>query len=175
MRSECTSKKEKMFSPVRHEAFHCVVWTSRSQESHTDLHQMLLTTPNTSPSYPYPHLTPLYNWSLYIKMLRLDCPLGQERKIQLTPPPWPREPWRTGARKTHRVGPRDRCGAGGGVTKDDVRCMEQWATKLWLWESFSRAGPSYYWKKKNNNLEGSSEWFYTKSPNLNSSQMLIVF
>ena len=73
-------RKRKNVFPIPHEAFHCVVWTSLSQESHTELHQMLLTIPNTSLSYPYPHLTPLYNWPLYIKLLRLDCPLGQESK-----------------------------------------------------------------------------------------------
>lgn len=60
-------------------------------------------------------------------MLRLDCPLGQERKIQLTPPPYDPESLEElvqGSKPTG-VGPRDRCGAGGGVTRERVRCMKQ--------------------------------------------------
>lgn len=121
-------KKEKRFPQSATRPSLCGLNITWSQESHTDLHQMLLTTPNTSPSYPYPHLTPLYNWSLYIKMLRLDCPLGQERKSNWHPHHDPEsleelvQGKPTGLDHVIAVELV-------GVTKDDVRCMEQWANQ----------------------------------------------
>ena len=163
-------RKRKNVFPIPHEAFHCVVWTSLSQESHTELHQMLLTIPNTSLSYPYPHLTPLYNWPLYIKLLRLDCPLGQESKNPTDTPTMTQRALKNWCKVNPQGWTTWLLWSWWGCDKGPCEMHEAISNQTLAMGQFFKSWSCLLLKKqKKMNLEWSNEWFYT------NHQILILF